>query len=55
MPHVIPEAEEANAVLRGPYSQTVRPERQAVAMSMAQYQRRLHCRGRVSERGLTPT
>ena len=27
MPRVIPEAEEVNAVKRGPYPQTVRPER----------------------------
>ena len=37
MPRVIPEAEEANAVLRRPYIQMVRLERQVMAMSMAHY------------------
>ena len=37
MPRVIPEAEEANAVPRRPYTQMVRLERQVMAMSMAYY------------------
>ena len=37
MPHVILEAEEANAVPRRPYTQMVRLERQVMAMSMAYY------------------
>ena len=52
MPRVIPKAEEANAVPRRPYTQTIRLERQAMATLMAHYQRGLHCRGRTSERGL---
>ena len=39
MPHVIPKAEEANTVPRSPYTRTVKPERRAIAMSMAHYQR----------------
>ena len=55
MPRVIPEVEEANAVLRRPHTRTVRLERRAIAMSMTHYQRGPHCRGRVSENGLALT
>ena len=55
MPRVIPKAEEANTVPRSPYTQMVRPEMQAMAMSMAHYRRGPHCRGRASERGLALT
>ena len=55
MPRVIPEPEEANVVPRRPYTRTVRPERRAMATSMAHYQRGPHCRGRASERGLALT
>ena len=50
MPSVIPEAEEANTVLRKPYTRTVRSERRAMTTSMTHYQRGTHCRGRVSEK-----
>ena len=53
MSYVIPEVEEANAVLRRPYSWTIRLERQAMATSMAHYQKMPHCRGRASKRELT--
>ena len=39
MPRVIPKAEEANTVPRSLYTQTVKLERQAMATSMAHYQR----------------
>ena len=55
MPRVIPEVEEANAILRRPYTQTVRLERRAIATSMTHYQRGPHYRGRVSERDLVLT
>jgi len=39
MPRIIPKAEEANTVPRSLYTRTVKPERQAMATSMAHYQR----------------
>jgi len=36
---VIHKAEEANKVLRSPYAQTVKSERQAIAKSRAHYQK----------------
>ena len=35
MPRVIPKAEEANTILRSPYTQIVTPERRAMATSIA--------------------
>ena len=55
MPRVIPKAEEINTVLRNPYIQMVRPERRAMATSMAYCRRGPHCRGRALERGLALT
>ena len=55
MPRVIPKAEEANTILRSPYTQIVTPERRAMATSIAHYRRGPHCRGRASERGLVLT
>ena len=55
MPHVIPEAEEANTVPRRPYRWTVRLERQALVTSMAHYQREPHYRGKASGRGTVLT
>ena len=55
MPRVIPKAEEANTVSRSPCTWMVRLERQAMATSMAHYQRGPYCRGRASERGLALT
>ena len=55
MPRVIPKAEKANTVPRSPYTHMVRPNRWAMAMSMARYRRGPHYRGRVSERGLALT
>ena len=55
MPRVISKAEEANTVLRNPYTQIVRPERQAMATSMAHYKREPHYRGIASEKGLAQT
>jgi len=55
MPRVIPKAEEANTVPRSPYTQMVRPERWAMATSMAHYRMGPHCKGRASERGLALT
>ena len=55
MPRVIPKAEEINTVLRNPYTQMVRPERRAMATSMANCRRGPHCRGRALERGLALT
>ena len=55
MPRVIPKAEEANTVMRNPYTRMVKPERRAMATSVAHYQRGPHYRGRVSERGLALT
>ena len=52
MPRVIPKAEEANAVSRRPYTQTIRLERQAMATSIAHYKSGPHYKGRVSEREL---
>ena len=52
MPSVIPKAEEASTVLRSPYIWMVRLKRQAMATSMAYYQRGPYYRGRASERGL---
>ena len=46
---------EANTILRSPYTQMIKPERQAMATSMAHYKRGPHCRGKVSERGLALT
>ena len=37
MPHVIPKAEEANTILRSPYTRMVRPERQVMVTSMTHY------------------
>ena len=51
MPRVIPKVEEANAVLRSPYTRMVGPERQAMTTSMAHYRRGPHCRGKVLEGG----
>ena len=45
MPCVIPKAKETNAVPRRPYTWKVRPERRAMATSMAH-------KGRASEREL---
>ena len=55
MLHVIPKVEEANIVLRSPYTRTVKQEMQAMTTSMARYQRGPHYRGRVSERDLVLT
>ena len=55
MPHVIPKTKKVNTVLKSPYTQMVRLERRAMAMSMAHYKRGSHCRGRILERGLTLT
>ena len=55
MPYVIPRAKEANTVLRSPYTQMVRSERQAMATSIAHYTSGPHYKGRVSERELAPT
>ena len=55
MPRVIPKAEEINTVLRNPYTQMVRPERQPMATSMAHFQKGPHCREKASERGLALT
>ena len=52
VPRVMSDVEETQAIPRRPYPWMARPERRALAMSMAHYQRRLHCRGRISERGL---
>ena len=54
MPYVIPRAKEANTVLRSPYTQMVRSERQAMATSIAHYKSGPHYKGRVSERELAP-
>ena len=51
MPHVIPKVEEANTVLRSPYTQVVRPKRQAMATSMAYYRRPGHTVGEELQRG----
>ena len=51
MPHVIPKVEEANTVLRSPYTQVVRPKRQAMATSMAHYRRPGHTVGEELQRG----
>ena len=40
MPSVIPKAKEANIVPRSPYPRTIKPEKQAMAISMAHYPRR---------------
>ena len=37
MPRVIPKVEEAKTVLRSPYTQTIKPERRAMATSMTHY------------------
>ena len=55
MPHVIPKAEETNTMPRSPYTQTVKPERQAIATSIAHYQGGAHCKGIISKRGLVLT
>ena len=39
MPRVIPKAEETNTMPRSPYTQTVKPEKWAMATSIAHYQR----------------
>ena len=55
MPHVILEAEEANAVPTRPYTRTVKLERRVMATLMAHYQRGPHCRGRALKKGLALT
>ena len=55
MPYIIPEAEEANIIPRRPYPRTIRSKRRATTTSMTHYQKRPHCRGRVSERRLALT
>uniref|UniRef100_A0A7N2L5V9 Uncharacterized protein n=1 Tax=Quercus lobata TaxID=97700 RepID=A0A7N2L5V9_QUELO len=55
MPRVIPKAKEANTVSRNPYTQMVRPEKRAMATSMAHYKREPHYKGRASEKGLAQT
>ena len=48
-------AEEANTAPRNPYTQIVRPERRAIATSMAHYRKGPHYRGGASESGLALT
>ena len=55
MPRVISKTKKVNTALKSPYTQKVRLERRAMAMSMAHYRRGSHCRGRILERGLTLT
>ena len=42
MPRIIPKVEEANTILRSPYTQVVRLERRAMATLMAYYRKRGH-------------
>ena len=55
MPRVILKAKKANKVPRSPYTQMVRPERRAIATSMAHCRRGPHYRGRASHGGLALT
>ena len=55
MPHVILRAKEVNTVPKSPYTQMARPERRAMATSMAHYTSGPHYRGRALERGLALT
>ena len=55
MPRVIPKAEEANTILRSPYTRMVRLERRVMATSKTHYQWGSHYRGRVLERELALT
>lgn len=50
MPLVISEVEDATLILRRPYPRMARLRRQALTTSVTHYQRRLHCKGRVSGR-----
>ena len=55
MPRVIPKADEANTIQRSPYTQMLRPKKQAMATLIAHYKRGPHYRERDSEKGLTLT